>query len=61
MNLSSLKILEDEENFNFNGVNLDEEKGRWLDLVFTVVKYSLGGFNVGDRSSLGWLKNLEDK
>ena len=58
---SSTKTLEDEENINFNGVNIDEEEGRWLDLVFKVGEDSLVGLNAGGGPSLGWLLNIKEE
>ena len=50
-----MKTFEDDK------VKLDEEEGRWLDLVFKTCEESLRGLKSGGGSSLEWLTHLGEE
>ena len=57
----SMKTFEDEDNDDFNEVNLDEEEGNWLDSAFKEGEELSGDLKLGSRSSFGWFLNLEEE
>ena len=59
-------ILWEEKSKDFLGPEIFFELGnkivdRWLEIFFKAGEDLVGGFNAGDRSSLGWLPNLEEE
>ena len=61
-----LLISREEKSKTLLGPNIffescDEIEGRWLEPVFKVEKYLVGGLNEDGRSSLRWLRNLEEE